>query len=290
MDEVLGTTAGNALEVRESIDYLTGAAREPRLHEVTLALAAAAARAGRPARRRGRRARRRAGRARLRRRRGALRRAWSPRSAAPPTCSSSPASTSPPRRCTAPVAPERARRRDRHGLPRRRPGRHRPRRQPRDARTTGSTPPSGSREIAPDRRRGRPGPPAGGRARARRGGRRRGRGGAARGGHASATSRPPPRPVRGRDAYRRDPQGRAARAPGGHGAAGAVRRLAAAQRDHACPTACSRTRTRFRWVDFLDFLATYDLAASVIRTAEDYRDVTYEYLVACAAEGASTSS
>jgi thymidine phosphorylase len=39
MDEVLGTTAGNAVEVRESIDYLTGAAREPRLHEVTLALA-----------------------------------------------------------------------------------------------------------------------------------------------------------------------------------------------------------------------------------------------------------
>jgi thymidine phosphorylase len=40
MDEVLGTTAGNAVEVRESVDYLTGAAREPRLHEVTIALAA----------------------------------------------------------------------------------------------------------------------------------------------------------------------------------------------------------------------------------------------------------
>ena len=40
MDEVLGTTAGNAVEVRESIDYLTGAEREPRLHEVTIALAA----------------------------------------------------------------------------------------------------------------------------------------------------------------------------------------------------------------------------------------------------------
>jgi thymidine phosphorylase len=42
MDEVLGTTAGNALEVRESVDHLTGASREPRLHEVTVALAAAA--------------------------------------------------------------------------------------------------------------------------------------------------------------------------------------------------------------------------------------------------------
>ena len=42
----------------------------------------------------------------------------------------------------------------------------------------------------------------------------------------------------------------------------------------------------YRWADFLDFLATYDLAASVIRTAEDYRDVTYEYLASCAAEGA----
>jgi thymidine phosphorylase len=42
MDEVLGTTAGNALEVRESIDHLTGTSREERLHEVTLALAAAA--------------------------------------------------------------------------------------------------------------------------------------------------------------------------------------------------------------------------------------------------------
>jgi thymidine phosphorylase len=41
MNEVLGTTAGNALEVREAVDYLTGAARESRLHEVTASLAAA---------------------------------------------------------------------------------------------------------------------------------------------------------------------------------------------------------------------------------------------------------
>src|SRR3954462_13200551 len=43
---------------------------------------------------------------------------------------------------------------------------------------------------------------------------------------------------------------------------------------------------RFRWVDFLDFLRAYDLAASVIRTQQDYRDVTYEYLLSCAREGA----
>jgi adenosine deaminase len=46
------------------------------------------------------------------------------------------------------------------------------------------------------------------------------------------------------------------------------------------------TPDRFAWVDFLDFLRTYDRAATVIRTAEDYRDVTYEYLVSCAREGA----
>ncbi|WP_035127591.1 adenosine deaminase [Conexibacter woesei] len=42
----------------------------------------------------------------------------------------------------------------------------------------------------------------------------------------------------------------------------------------------------FAWTDFLDFLASYDKAASAIRTSDDYRDVTYEYLAACAAEGA----
>ena len=43
---------------------------------------------------------------------------------------------------------------------------------------------------------------------------------------------------------------------------------------------------RFAYTDFLDFLDTYDRAASVIRTADDYRDVTYEYLASCAREGA----
>jgi len=40
MDRVLGRTAGNAVEVRESIDHLTGAAGDERLREVTLALSA----------------------------------------------------------------------------------------------------------------------------------------------------------------------------------------------------------------------------------------------------------
>jgi thymidine phosphorylase len=38
MDRVLGRTAGNALEVREAIDHLTGAPGDPRLLEITLEL------------------------------------------------------------------------------------------------------------------------------------------------------------------------------------------------------------------------------------------------------------
>jgi adenosine deaminase len=66
---------------------------------------------------------------------------------------------------------------------------------------------------------------------------------------------------------------------------GLVRRLAA-RNGLKIPEGVFADEDTFRWVDFLDFLHTYDLAASVIRTAEDYRDVTYEYLSSCAAEGA----
>ena len=40
MNQILGNTAGNALEVLETLDYLTGKYREPRLHQVTLELGA----------------------------------------------------------------------------------------------------------------------------------------------------------------------------------------------------------------------------------------------------------
>ena len=40
MNQVLGNTAGNALEIIETLDYLTGTYCEPRLHEVTVELGA----------------------------------------------------------------------------------------------------------------------------------------------------------------------------------------------------------------------------------------------------------
>src|SRR3954470_24714181 len=52
------------------------------------------------------------------------------------------------------------------------------------------------------------------------------------------------------------------------------------------PDGVFATPERFAWRDFLDSLQTYDMAVSVIRTAEDYRDITYEYRGACAREGA----
>ena len=64
-----------------------------------------------------------------------------------------------------------------------------------------------------------------------------------------------------------------------------IRRLAE-RNDLPVPDGVFDGPDRFAYTDFLDFLKTYDRAASVIRTAEDYRDVTYEYLAGCALQGA----
>ncbi len=40
----------------------------------------------------------------------------------------------------------------------------------------------------------------------------------------------------------------------------------------------------FRWTDFWDFLKCYDKAAAAIRSKDDYRAVTYDYLKRCASE------
>jgi adenosine deaminase len=64
-----------------------------------------------------------------------------------------------------------------------------------------------------------------------------------------------------------------------------IRRLAA-RNGLPVPPGVLGSDDEFEWSDFLHFLRTYDLAASVIRTAQDYRDVTFEYLSSCAAEGA----
>ncbi len=40
----------------------------------------------------------------------------------------------------------------------------------------------------------------------------------------------------------------------------------------------------FRWTDFWDFLKCYDKAAAAIKSVDDYRAVTYDYLKRCAAE------
>jgi adenosine deaminase len=64
-----------------------------------------------------------------------------------------------------------------------------------------------------------------------------------------------------------------------------VRRIAERNGLHV-PDGVFAAPDRFAWRDFLDFLQTYDMAASVIRTPDDYRDVTYEYLRSCAEQGA----
>ncbi|MEM7443641.1 MAG: adenosine deaminase [Pseudomonadota bacterium] len=63
-----------------------------------------------------------------------------------------------------------------------------------------------------------------------------------------------------------------------------VRRLAA-RNSVTLPDDLFDEDGEYLWNDFLHFLKVFDAASSVIRTPEDYRDLTYEYLVGSAAEG-----
>jgi adenosine deaminase len=64
-----------------------------------------------------------------------------------------------------------------------------------------------------------------------------------------------------------------------------VRRIAA-RNGLEVPEGVFAAPDRFAWRDFLDFLNTYNMVSSVFRTGEDYRDIAYEYLAACARDGA----
>lgn len=64
-----------------------------------------------------------------------------------------------------------------------------------------------------------------------------------------------------------------------------VRELAA-RNGLALPVGLFTDEDTFAWSGFRGFLRSYDLAASVLRTAEDYRDLVYAYLSQCAAQGA----
>ena len=71
------------------------------------------------------------------------------------------------------------------------------------------------------------------------------------------------------------------------GAAGpALIRQLAERNNITLPETLFTPDDRFAWVDFPGFLSTYDDASQAIRTAQDYRDVTYAYLADCAIEGA----
>lgn len=64
-----------------------------------------------------------------------------------------------------------------------------------------------------------------------------------------------------------------------------VRRLAG-RNGIALPEGLFADEDNFSWTDFPDFLRAYDAASMCLRKAEDYRDITYEYLAACAREDA----
>jgi adenosine deaminase len=60
-----------------------------------------------------------------------------------------------------------------------------------------------------------------------------------------------------------------------------------AERNHMpLPDGIFNADGEYNWSSFPEFLNSYDVASSVIRTHEDYVDVTYEYLTSIAAAGA----
>ncbi len=64
-----------------------------------------------------------------------------------------------------------------------------------------------------------------------------------------------------------------------------VKRLAS-RNSMSLPSELFNDDETFKWTTFLEFLKAYDLASSVIKTPEDYRDVTYQYLKQCAGQNA----
>ena len=108
MNEPLASAAGNAVEVLNAVDYLTGAKRDARLHEVTLALGAELLTLAGLARDRRRRARRAGARRSPAAPRPSASSAWSPRSAARPIFSPSARALLPAAPVVVAAAPERA--------------------------------------------------------------------------------------------------------------------------------------------------------------------------------------
>ncbi|MCH2546784.1 MAG: adenosine deaminase [Alphaproteobacteria bacterium] len=60
----------------------------------------------------------------------------------------------------------------------------------------------------------------------------------------------------------------------------------AARNTMPLPEGIFNAKGDYNWSTFPEFLNSYDAASSVIRTTEDYVDVTYEYLMSIAKEGA----
>ena len=250
MDRVLGRTAGNAVEVRESIDHLTGAASDARLREVTLALSAELLRLGGIEATRARPGPRPSAPSTAARRRSASR-AWSPSWAARPDLLEAPDRHLPPR----PSRSRRSRRKRGRGRGRRARGRprdHRPRRRPR-ARDRPDRPRRRADGGRGARRAGRPGRAAAGAGAC--GQRRAAPTGPSQALRAAYTVGDPPRGAAGRcSRCCGDPQGRAARAPRGHGAARPDPPPRASATACRSRRACSTTTERFAYTDFLDFL------------------------------------